>query len=129
MEVHVKLEISAIMDAGVLDSERIVLQVNETVDIGFYALIRSKKGTAGGPVSGSKDAYWFPDRKLEPGDKVVLYTKAGRAVKRVQNEKHTATHFFYWHKTKALWGSDSTNVAVIAVFEEWLSVDPATHVL
>lgn len=124
-----KLEISAIMDAGVLASERIVFQVNEPVDIGFYALIRSKKGTAGGPVSGSKDAYWFPDRKLVPGDRVVLYTRTGRAVKRVQNDKNTATHFFYWHKAKALWGSDSANVAVVAVFEEWLSVDPATHVL
>ena len=70
-----QLELKSFADAGVLDKERLIIRVLADVNIGSYVVLRSKKNDNGMPISGTKDAYWFPDVKVSRGDLIVLYTK------------------------------------------------------
>ena len=79
-----QLELKSFADAGVLDKERLIIRVLADVNIGSYVVLRSKKNDNGMPISGTKDAYWFPDVKVSRGDLIVLYTKRGTSSKKVQ---------------------------------------------
>ena len=117
-------EISSFADAGDLDKERVVLRATEDIDIGRFVLIRSKSDPGGDPVSGSKDAYWFPDKSVARGDLVVVYTKKGNSGKKAMNGGGTA-HFYYWHKKTPFWGPEGRNVAVLLEAPVWSSKKPS----
>jgi hypothetical protein len=76
-----KLVFSSIADRGNPKSERIVLKARSRTDVGAYAILRA---AADGEVvtNAIDDTFWFPDKGIEDGDIVVVYTKAG-----VQSEK------------------------------------------
>ena len=79
------LSIEYIKDAGTLEKERIVFQVNEDGQLGKYMI--SESNTLGESRFSSliKNTFWFPDQEIKAGDKVVLYTKSGNK-NVVQNE-------------------------------------------
>jgi hypothetical protein len=118
------LKISSFADAGNLDKERIVLNVLEDVDIGRFVLMRSRTNDGGDPISGTKDAYWFPDKGVKKGDLVVVYTKAGKPSTKAMASGNTA-HFYYWQKKSAFWGPESGNVAVLLEAPVWTSKKPS----
>jgi hypothetical protein len=116
-------EISSFADPGDLNKERVVLKATEDIDIGRFVLLRSKTNAEGHPISGSKDAYWFPDKTITRGDLVVVYTKAGTSSTKTLNSGGTA-HFYYWHKKTAFWGPTEKNVAVLMEAPLWSSKKP-----
>lgn len=116
-------EISSFADAGDLNKERVVLKATEDIDIGRFILLRSKMSDNGHPISGSKDAYWFPDKTVNRGDLIVVYTKAGTSSTKSLNSGGTA-HFYYWHRKTAFWGPGSGNVAVLLEAPVWTSKSP-----
>ncbi|HTV84380.1 MAG TPA: hypothetical protein VME63_03190 [Dyella sp.] len=119
-----KLSIKSFADVGVLEKERLVLRVLEDVDIGDYLVLRSKKSKKTGyPISGSSDAYWFPDEEVKAGDLVVIYTREGKASKKEISDGRTA-HFYYWKKEQAFWGDDG-NKAVLIETGSWRSKAPS----
>jgi len=106
-----------IIDAGVQDKERLVLKVEKEDDIGYYVVFNNAF-TAENTVSTKvKNAFWFPDKKVNTGDIVVLYTKSG-AKNEKQNVDGTASHFFYWGLEKTIWdGKD--NAVVLLEAKNW----------
>lgn len=117
-------EISSFADTGDLNRERVVLKATEDIDIGRFILIRSKADAEGDPISGSKDAYWFPDKTVNRGDFVVVYTKSGTSSTKLMSSGSTA-HFYYWHKKTPFWGPDEKNVAVLLEAPVWSSKKPS----
>lgn len=111
------LEISSFAEAGNLQKERLVIKIRDDVDIGEYAVFHSRISSNAIPTSGSKKAYWFPDRAVKAGDLVVLYTKAGTTGKKDLGEGRTA-HFFYWGQETALWGPNTG--AVVLEISDWI---------
>lgn len=113
-----KLTIESFSDAGDLKKERVILRAASDVDIGGYLVLRSKNSVGGGPVSGSKNAYWFPDTKVGAGDLVVLYTRSGIPGRKSLGNGRTA-HFYYWHKKVPFWSKEKDNVAVLVETKDW----------
>jgi len=111
------LEISSFADAGNLQKERLVIKALHDVDIGEYAVFCSRTSAHFLPTTGSKQAYWFPDRSVKAGDLVILYTKAGKTSTKALSQGRTA-HFFYWGQESALWGSPRT--AVVLEISDWI---------
>lgn len=122
-EGTVKIKIKSFADGGDITKERVVLRVLADGDIGSYALFRSKEADDGGPLSGQKTAYWFPDKTVKSGDLLVVYTKKGKTSKKVLASGGTA-HFFYWQLSEAIWGDDKQNLAVLFLISEWSSLSP-----
>jgi len=111
-----KLELRSIAAPGDLGKERLVLKALADTDVGEYAVLWSGIGSSGGPTSGRKRAYWFPDVDVKVGDSVVLYTKKGNRSKKTLDGGTTA-HFFYWGSENPLW--DENHYAVLLFVSDW----------
>lgn len=110
------LEISSFADPGVHEKERLILKALSDVDIGKYGVFRSAV-SEDEPISGTKAAYWFPDKRIKAGDLVILYTKQGKSSKKEISGGHTA-YFYYWHRKESLWGTGQ-KAAVLFRIAEW----------
>jgi len=111
------LEIASFADAGVLEKERLIIRVLSDLDIGAYIVLWSDLSDSRSPTAGIKTAYWFPDKKVKSGDKIVLYSKSGKDSKKDIGDGHSA-HFFYWGLENALWENEKT--AVLLKVNEWI---------
>lgn len=106
------LEIDKFMDAGLLDTERVILKVVSNDDLGQYALFKTKRTDEKSVDSMITTAYWFPNQEIKKGDIVVVYTKAGIDNSQ-KNESGSMTHFQYWGKTAPLWKSADDSLVVL----------------
>lgn len=112
-----KLKITAIRDAGDIAKERIVMKASNALDMGAYVLLQT--GFKDGSVNtGIFQSFWFPDKMINEGDFVILYTKAGRASEK--DFKDVKSHFLYWGKSSPIW-SESGRAAVLFHAPEWES--------
>jgi hypothetical protein len=88
-----RLKIQGLRDPGVLPQERLVLEAGQNGDIGSYAIFCTRLLSTGDVSSKVERTFWFPDKKVQAGDLIVLYTKKGTQHDR-QNKDNTTTHFF-----------------------------------
>jgi len=116
-----KVNIESIADRGKPDKERIVMHVQVKTDIGGFALLDA--GYSEGSVTpGTTDVYWLPDKPVNEGDYVVLYTKSGRDNEKPLKSGKTS-YFFYWGRKSAKWKKTDRAPVLIQV-EEWQSYAP-----
>lgn len=114
------LKVTSIRERGNLDKERVVMKAESTTDIGDYLLLNS--GYKNGSVTNRIGAtYWFPDKEVNAGDFVILYTKKGTDSEKPFN--NVKSHFFYWGKDEPLWTGDD-NSAVLMYAPIWESFKP-----
>jgi hypothetical protein len=55
---------------------------------------------------------WFPDKLIQKGDLVVIYTRAGTRSEKVLTTGKKA-HFLYWDISTAIWADDSAGVVLL----------------
>lgn len=111
-----KAKIVDIRDAGTLRSERVVLKVVTRTDIGGYLLCDTTY-TSDGIVSNQiRHPFWFPDKVVDAGDFVVLYTKSGTD-SAFKNKSGTQTHRFYWGLERTIWNEAGDGVVLFEVAE------------
>jgi hypothetical protein len=113
-----KLKISSIAALGTARKERLVLQVLASTDIGEFAVFRTRE-RAGTVTTGVLDVFWFPDKAVEAGDLVVLYSKRGRQSEKKLDNGSTV-HFFYWGVEDPAWAQEGV-AAVLLHVDEWRS--------
>ena len=90
-----------IRDKSDLDNERVVILVLADCNIGDYVLFDTTYD--GDKVSNKlRHSYWFPDKKVFEGDKVILYTKNGQNKVKTNNSGNKS-HFFYWNLERTVW--------------------------
>lgn len=98
------IKLHEIEGGGDISRERVVIKATAPTDIGKYAVFACRAGTeentaSAGPINA---VYWFPNKKVQEGDFIVLYSKLGtRSEKR--GEDGNTSHFFYWRSPKPLW--------------------------
>jgi len=111
-----KMKITGIEDTGNLEKERIVLKVLDDVDVGRYAIFKSKK--IGDKKVSNKVSltFWFQDQPVKKDDLVVVYTKAG-TYKSTVNPSGNTSHFFYWDLSSAIWNNE--DAVVLLNVGEW----------
>ena len=115
-----KLKLLYVKDNGDLKNERVVLKAVSRVDIGGYLLSDTTFNDKGGVSNKLRHVYWFPDRLIEPGDFVALYTRKGVDSQR-SNKAGTITHWFFWDLDGTIWNKDK-DAAVLFEIENWLKI-------
>ena len=112
-----KAKITAIRHEGKLSDERLVIKVETACNIGEFLVLHT--GYRGDSVTTRiVDTFWFPDKEVDAGDLVVLYTKTGTNSEK-KDEKNKS-HFFYWGKSSPVWNMEST-AAVLVYGPTWAS--------
>lgn len=114
-----KVEIIAIKEPGVLEKERLVLQVLKDCDVGYYIALDSTYTQENKLSNLVRHPYWFPDKQVAAGDLVVLYTKVGKQSSKT-NKDSSESHFFYRNMEKTVWNKES-DCAVILEVNTWIS--------
>lgn len=116
-----RVQIQYVADRGDLRSERLVMRVRHDVDIGDFMLVRT--GFEDDEVTTDvSNAFWFPYKRLRPGDLVVVYSKKGHD-KRKQLDNGRKAYFFYWDQDSSLWDDD--HVAPVLLYApQWDSKAP-----
>ena len=115
-----KLKITAIRELENLQKERIVMKVEAAVNVGEFVLLQT--GLSENAVTnGVYNTYWFPDKEVNIGDYVVLYTKAGKPSDVVF--KNVKSHFFYLGHPQSIW-SERDRSAVLMYAPDWESFRP-----
>ena len=115
------LKVLNIADAGVIGSERVLIEVLSNCVLGDTVLLtgNSKEEKFFNPNSGHY--YWFPsDVKFDKGDIIRLYTKTG------QDNISKGTYFknpvkfrnLFWGLNEPIW-TDSTNALVLLAIQDW----------
>jgi hypothetical protein len=114
-----KVEIKAIIKPGVLENERLVLRVLQNCDIGYYVALDSTYRQDGNISNLVRHPYWFPDRQVATGDRVILYTKVGKRSSKT-NKDGSVSHFFYRDMERTIWNKE-TDCAVVFELNTWTS--------
>lgn len=110
------IKLLKILDAGVSGKERVYLKATAADNLGSYFIFDLKQITPSKISSRPKSIYWFPDKKINTGDKILLYTGIGKNVQ--SSEDDVTTWFFYWGKPAPLW-SEPDRGALLLKAEDW----------
>lgn len=74
-----ELRIVGVFDRGIPNQERIVLSVNEAVNLGQYGLMVGVRGSNGFAFPIRDNLLWFGDATVKKGDWIFVYTGPGEA--------------------------------------------------
>ena len=96
------------------------MKVEASVDVGSFAIFRAGVNEQGTATNAVSDVFWFPDKEVEAGDLVVLYTKRGARSERAQDSGGTV-HFFYWGKPNPMWEPTARRIPVLVEALDWQS--------
>lgn len=117
------LLLEAILSAGDLEHERVVLRIKqEEIEIGDYAILSvhaDGEYIFGGNIF---RGYWFADITLKPGDTVVLYSKKGKQSEKT-NKNGSKSVFFYWGLDAPHW-KHGANAALVVNIDTLSYVHP-----
>ncbi len=109
--------IQHIRNPGDLSKERLVLGVDSETNVGDFAIFRVKGDADGSVYTTVLDTFWFSDFIAKEGDRVIVYTKAGKASKKINDDRSTS-YFFYWDMISPLW-DDIDMVPVLVEIATW----------
>lgn len=111
------VKIKYVKDKGELVNERIVFAIEANINIGEYALFDTTYKGNGIVSNKLRHAYWFPDKEVNVGDLIVVYTKSGKTNKKL-NKDGSYSHFFYWGLQSTIW-NEETDCAVVINIADW----------
>jgi hypothetical protein len=113
----VVLKPGSIGSRGDVHNERLLFEVTQDANLGYYVLIATRETSSGRVYAGSRAAYWFEAREVKAGDNVIVYTRAGQDTTQ-RGPDGRLNHFYYWGLTHPLF-SDSSARVVIAELSTW----------
>lgn len=108
-----KLEILNIQGGGDHTKEYVLLKVLAACNLQDHILADTTFGDDG-KSNLVRHTFWFPDRVVKKDDRVVIYTKAGKAKLGKTKADHPA-HFLYWGLDEAVWNNDGDRAILIEI--------------
>jgi hypothetical protein len=115
-------------EPGFYADERIVLRPSARINLMEYVLLPMKSvGRPNDAEDLNTDVYWFPDKEVQAGDYVLLYSKSGTDHSFTNSNGHEV-HVFYWNKERAVWRNGADVVAVLRV-TDWVFYDASSPAL
>ena len=116
-----KVKIVHVKDNGDLGNERIIIKILAKIDIGNFILCDTTYNKNGSVSNKLRHTFWFPDKVVNDGDFVAVYTTSGTDYQH-ENKADTVTHCFYWGLDRTVWNKDGDG-AVLFEIAEWTKKD------
>lgn len=112
-----KVEIISVHNKGNYEEEYVLMRVKESCDIGQYILADSTYIEANRISNKVRHTYWIPDKQVDRGDLVSVWTKIGKNTTTKNNNGETI-HRYYWGLNKAVWNNEG-DCAVLLELNTW----------
>jgi hypothetical protein len=92
-----ELKLIGVFDAGVPRRERIVLKVEQRLDIGWYALALAMRAQPAGTAQPLPDSlFWIGSGTVDPNDWFFIYTGAGSKTTMPAEGAHGKLFIEFW---------------------------------
>jgi len=114
--VTMEIKVSQVIDGGDIQNERIVLDVIGDCNLAQYILFQTRTLGDGLFSPALSAPYWFSNKIVKAGDKIVLYTKSGRNGNKAYSETQTA-HFFYWGMPNPMWDNPDSCAVIMDIYD------------
>jgi len=112
-----KLKIISIHNHGNYEKEYAYLKAVDDCDVGDFVLADTTYLTSGKVSNKLRHMFWFPDKEIEAGDAVTVWTQPGVNTT-IRRDDGTKLHRFYWGLKTAVW-NDAGDGAVLLYAPEW----------
>lgn len=108
-----ELQLIGVLDPGVPGKERIVLKVEQKIDIGWYAIVVAIRGQPSGHSTPMRDnMYWIGSGSVEPNDWFFLYTGSGTQTTIPADGVHGKLFIEFWGRPQTIF-HDSLLIPVL----------------
>jgi hypothetical protein len=98
-----ELRLVGVFDAGVPRRERIVLKVEQKLDIGWYAIVLAIRAQPAGMAQPLRDSVcWIGSGTVEPNDWFFIYTGAGSQMTIPADSDHGKLFFEFWGRKETV---------------------------
>ncbi|MEX2410160.1 MAG: hypothetical protein WD607_02105 [Candidatus Paceibacterota bacterium] len=111
------LEIISIHNNGDQNKEYVLMKVLQNCDAGHYILADSTYTDDGKISNKVRHTYWIPDKEVEKGDLISIWTKDGKNTTS-KTDSGTPIHRFFWGLNKPVW-NDEGDCAVLFEVNTW----------
>lgn len=115
------LSIKEIKYYGNLSLERVVFQVLQDCDLGYYMIAISRVLPDGEISAALRSVKWLPDKKLSSGDIVVVYSSIGVNSDDI-DENGVKVHKVFWGRSEAL-NEDKKECVVCFQLKNWKTAE------
>lgn len=112
-----KLKILSIHEQGDAAKEYVRLEVIEDCDLQYYGLADTTYTSKGTISNKLRHFFWFPEKDVKKGERVVLRTGTGTNGEYVI-EGGKKVHRFFWGLQSAVW-NDEGDAAVLFQIRGW----------
>lgn len=104
MIVNIVTEITVVgvFDRGIPNQERIVLRVNDTVNLGQYGLMVGVRGGNGAAFPIRDNLLWFGDGFVNSGDWIFVYTGPGEPRATTLPNTQERLYSLHWGRTQTM---------------------------
>lgn len=106
-----RVEIRGIIDEGIHNSEKIVVDVLEDCNIGHYMILHTNYTHHEKPSNKIKSIYIFPSQLMKQGDTVILYTKEGK--NSMVEKAGKMIYSYYWNLNQCIWNHAEECVIIV----------------
>lgn len=113
------LQIVEVRDKGDLESERLLLKVNEDINLKGIVVMDNTYNSDGELSNIGEHAYKFPSKDIEKGDYIFLFTKIRPNNALTESEKeggNPVSHYFYWGRDTTVWNIDGDVCTLLRAF-------------
>ena len=113
------IKLHSILEKGNLDGERLIIEVIEETDIGNFTVFQTGYNTNSNlPTINVRHVFWFPNKRVNVGDYIILYTRAGDEKEMVMKGGENTAYFYYWNFDHAIWENEN-RCAVLLHSPNW----------
>lgn len=112
-----KLKVLSIHEKGDASKEYVLLEATEDCDVGNYAVADSTYTGEHSVSNMLRHVYWFPDKAIKKGNRVVLRTGAGTNGE-YKTDSGKQVHRFFWGLKSSVWNDDG-DAAVLLHIASW----------
>lgn len=88
-----RIQLVSYADRGKLSDERVGLRVVKPCNLKYFVVYHTKR-TKGGFYNRPEHVLWFAPCDVQPGDEIVIYTKAGKD--KTDFKDGRTIYFIYW---------------------------------
>lgn len=108
-----KLQIVKIESSGDQTKEYVALKVLEGCNLTSYALADTTFDEDG-KSNLVRHTFWFPDKMVNKGDHVVVFSKVGKP-KSGRTKAGKPLHHFFWNLDEAVWNNEGDRAVLIEI--------------
>lgn len=100
-----ELTIIGVFDRGVPDRERIILKVNDLIDIGQFGILLGIRQQAGVATPLKDNFFWFGDGLVDSGDWIFVYSGAGTVLTDELPGSKNKIYSLHWGRDKTIFNN------------------------